>query len=608
MRMPLTSPQAFGCRLVVAWMTAAALFACSADDATSDAALPAPLDAGPPPTRRDVAPPDFGAPTDGPITTGPELEVSLEVVELGADPGETSAPALIRLRNFGTSDLTLTRLVAMSIDAPGAFRLENAPGLPLAIAPGEALELQMTYTASATAQVEGTLDIESDDADEPRVEVPLLGRPPVACAELTPGAINLGQVEVGQASGRAGATLRNCGERALTLDTLRFEGDPGFGALRQDDTEVAPAFLAPNERLEFDVFYQNVALGPDAIATARLLAVTSLGEARSPAATLSVRGGAGAGCVLTPTSARMEFGYLRIGLTQRLTLAVTNEGNDRCTLRATSVEAVDGPPQNTFSLVTPPAMDTLGAGESATVEVEFAPTVVSPGDRAALHFDYRDERAAENRRTTVNVFGVGTEALIEVSPVDVDFGRAQAPECAGAERDIMAANANLVPLCVTAWRLEGEDCEAFVPVSAPDAAALAAGCVPLAPRESTRWRFRHEPHRAGPLACALVVESDAMNTPVARTTLRAEGTVDAAQTDTFETPNLGANDGARFTLSRPALEEGMRVLIRDQVDDRWRFDAPSNQVRWAANAGPVHRELVRVSYEAACLPRSVAAP
>jgi hypothetical protein len=52
----------------------------------------------------------------------------------------------------------------------------------------------------------------------------------------------------------------------------------------------------------------------------------------------------------------------------------------------------------------------------------------------------------------------------------------------------------------------------------------------------------------------------------------------------------------------------MRVLIRDQVDDRWRFDAPSNQVRWAANAGPVHREFVRVSYEAACLPRSVAAP
>jgi hypothetical protein len=71
---------------------------------------------------------------------------------------------------------------------------------------------------------------------------------------------------------------------------------------------------------------------------------------------------------------------------------------------------------------------------------------------------------------------------------------------------------------------------------------------------------------------------------------------------------LGPNDGARFTLSRPALEEGMRVLIRDQVDDRWRFDAPSNQVRWAANAGPVHREFVRVSYEAACLPRSVAAP
>ena len=178
MRMPLTSPRAFDCRLVVAWMTAAALFACSADDATSDAALPAPSDAGPPPTRRDVAPPDFGVPTDGPITTGPELEVSLEVVELGADPGETSAPALVRLRNFGTSDLNLTRLAVTSIDAPSAFRIEDAPAEPLAIAPGDALELQLTYTASGTAQVAGTLNIESDDADEARVEVPLLGRPP----------------------------------------------------------------------------------------------------------------------------------------------------------------------------------------------------------------------------------------------------------------------------------------------------------------------------------------------------------------------------------------------------------------------------------------------
>ena len=55
----------------------------------------------------------------------------------------------------------------------------------------------------ALGTVAGSLLIESDDADEPRVEVPLLGRPPLGCAELTPGALNLGQVEVGQTSGRA---------------------------------------------------------------------------------------------------------------------------------------------------------------------------------------------------------------------------------------------------------------------------------------------------------------------------------------------------------------------------------------------------------------------
>ena len=579
--------------------------ACGGGESASDEDPPIPTaDAGPDPIPRDSTVPDFSLGLDGPLGTGPELEVALTPLELPATVGMTSAPGRVQVRNFGTSPLTVS---AVRIDSPGTpprFALVDPLADGATIAPGDALAIEVTYTAADDARVTGTLRIVSNDADESEVSIELVGRPPMACADLSPNTVALGTVEVGETTGRFEVDLTNCGEVPFDLTSVRFEGDTGFVATLEDDTAVGPAVLAPGERLPFDVYYLNTDLLPGAMATARLIADTSLGEAMSPDVPVSVRGGAGAGCVVTPEAMRMEFGYLRIGLTRRLSLSFSNLGNDVCTLRSTTVEAVDGPAENRFVLVAPPTVERLAQNESTTVEVDFLPTVVSPGDRAALYIDYRDERAGENRRETIFIFGVGTEALIEVTPGEVGFGAATAVECAGWQRRVTAANANLVPLCVNAWRLEGEDCVGFVPVEVPPQDALDAGCLTLMPREETRWTFQHEPHRLGQFECTLVVESDAMNTPVSRVRLLAEGVDTAATVDNFETPDLGGNDEARFTLSRPAIEDSIRVRVRGEPNDRWRFNEASNQVRWGADVRPQHRDAVQVEFDAVCLPRT----
>ncbi len=99
---------------------------------------------------------------DGPVGAGaPEIEVSPAALTLTGlcAPGS----GVIDISNVGDGDLTLSDLRLSGSGFSTSF-----PALPLVLAPGEATVVLLDVTAG-----DATLTVESDDADEARIEVPL---------------------------------------------------------------------------------------------------------------------------------------------------------------------------------------------------------------------------------------------------------------------------------------------------------------------------------------------------------------------------------------------------------------------------------------------------
>lgn len=79
--------------------------------------------------------------------------------------------ATIRVRNTGSTPLNVTGVSIVS----GPYQVVSAPGLPGAIAPGGAADVQVRFIAASGRVTPGTLRITSDDSDEATLDIALAG-------------------------------------------------------------------------------------------------------------------------------------------------------------------------------------------------------------------------------------------------------------------------------------------------------------------------------------------------------------------------------------------------------------------------------------------------
>ena len=121
----------------------------------------------------------------------------------------------------------------------------------------------MTFSPSRLIgqAITGVVIIGSDDPDEPEIQVPISGTGVLDredCAELIPEDLDLGSLEVGQ-SATGEARLRNCGGRALSVESFGVTGEDSF--LRVDLTDVLDRTLRPGESGVVRVTYAPQAPG-----------------------------------------------------------------------------------------------------------------------------------------------------------------------------------------------------------------------------------------------------------------------------------------------------------------------------------------------------------
>ncbi len=157
------------------------------------------------------------------------LAVGLLAADIDAQPNplsfgqvtvNQSASQDVTVTNVGGADLHVDD-AALSAGSSAAFQVD-AGSLPATLGPGESLTLPVTFSPTNTAAATGTLEITSDDPDEPTTAVPLSGNgtaQAVPDVNASPSSINFGQVQRLTCANRT-TSVQNTGTATLNVSNI----------------------------------------------------------------------------------------------------------------------------------------------------------------------------------------------------------------------------------------------------------------------------------------------------------------------------------------------------------------------------------------------------
>ncbi len=108
----------------------------------------------------------------GVAASQPQITVTPTLVDFGNVRVGQTETSQVRVTNAGTADLTLTRL---TVGGDDALALGTAPTPPAPLAPKATVTVEVRYRPSRAGTVTGTLRVDSNASNTPRVTIPLSG-------------------------------------------------------------------------------------------------------------------------------------------------------------------------------------------------------------------------------------------------------------------------------------------------------------------------------------------------------------------------------------------------------------------------------------------------
>jgi VCBS repeat-containing protein len=303
-------------------------------------------------------------------------DIAVSPLALSFEPvtvGETATQA-IAISNEGGVDLEVTGFgVVGSTD----FDLSPlAPTPPFIIGAGDpAVIVSVDYTPGEEGDDSGTLEIASDDPDEPVVFVVLQGTgvPPVGACDIdvSPPALDFGPVEVGDAA-TATTSVGNTGTGDCTVDSIIVIGSSPDFALGAGAPSWPFTVVAGGSPVDVPVEYAPSDLGDDN----GLLSILS-DDFDEPTVEVSLAGTGVAPAILDLDIVRLRV-TRRVRLSHRrqvgIVLSVKNNGTVNSATRSASVVGV----QNGIEVYGEKRQVSaaVGGGRSQFDFPAYAPTVV----------------------------------------------------------------------------------------------------------------------------------------------------------------------------------------------------------------------------------------
>ena len=400
----------------------------------------------------------------GVVTPGPEIVVDPRALRFEDVLVGTAQVLATTVRNVGTADLQIAG-IELGAETSADFTLITEPR-NFVLPPGASSPVRVRYLPSEAEFDSGTVEIRSNDANEPLVRVSLSGRGATVEApeiEVSPRALRFEEVFVGS-SRLLEVTVANTGSANLEVTDVELSdgASPEFALVR----EIERVSVAPGANFAIPVRFLPTSEGP-AVGTL----VISSDDADEPRVTVAL---SGAGIALEVpdiqvTPSALGFGARSVGSTSARTVGIKNTGSS--VLRILSV-ALRPFSSNAFSLVEDPGEVPLVAGASLQVQVRFSPTRQGSAS-GALVIESDDPRAPE---VVVSLTGVGVPnpvAQLEVAPLSLDFG-AVSIEGARAQA-VTICNTGTAPLELAAIALGVGTSSSFDMTDGTDRTSLAPG-------------------------------------------------------------------------------------------------------------------------------------
>lgn len=340
---------------------------------------------------------------DGEACDGTEGSMSF-----GATRPGVAVTRTIRVSAQGSAPVTVFSAVLGDSSSP-EFTVEAIEETRLE--PGAHLDVTATYEPVDGGPDAGRIIITTDAPDNPSISIPVCGQgvAPAVCARPNP--MDLGALAVGQS--RSGTlTLVSCGGEAVTISAIdiaqdaQHMSDAGYSV---SNLPALPVTLAPDETTELDVEYTASALG---LKQGWVEVQSDALNATTAYFPLVARGAMP--CDLQVAPSQLVFANVTQGQTTDKQALIVNNGASECTVSRLEV----GTGAAEFSVLAPTGPQTVAAGGSLLVSVQYAPNSAGP------HMGVLEiEEGGVTRQ--VDLLGnpdLEDTCLVDISPPFVNFG------------------------------------------------------------------------------------------------------------------------------------------------------------------------------------------
>jgi hypothetical protein len=263
----------------------------------------------------------------------------------------STARQTVQLSNTGNSSVTVSQVAAS-----GAGVSVSGLATPVTIAPSQSVPLTVTFAPTAGGAVAGSITITNSEGINAVAAV--TGTGVQAGISVTPSSASFGSVVTGSTNSQT-IQLKNSGTASLTVSQVAASGS-GFSVSGLS----LPVTLAPGQASNFNVQYAPTAAG------AVNGSVSIVSNALNSPAAVSLSGtGVAATYTLSVSPGSLSFGSVTNGSTASHGFAVTNTGNSNVSISGMSATGAG------YSIVSGGSAVTLSPNQSASVNVQFAPTV-----------------------------------------------------------------------------------------------------------------------------------------------------------------------------------------------------------------------------------------
>ncbi len=383
------------------------------------------------------------------------IECTPTELDFGAVNPGACTQKLTTCTNTGDTARTVThwRLAAGPPTSPD-FSPEPFIGVTTVLA-GQSGTVSVEYCPSGLGGDEATLRIVTDHPTTRNVDVRLVGSGGGPDVDVTPTAIDFGQVSL-IAPARRNVMVSNLGYAPLEI--TRVHATSSIITTNGASAMVIPA----GGFMIFVVEVQPTMSGPF---MASVLIETN--DADEPVVTVEV---SGTGINLPPCSysvlpAVADFGVVMRGRVARRTIEVRNSGTSDCLLGGAALLAGSDP---SLSLHDAPTQSRIiGASAATTIAVEWRPSVLG-----SLSGQVQVSLSSPTTPTTnIDFAGEAVDASPFAAPSDVDFGTIGLM-CSARDRTVRLHNGSN-PITISDFRIHGAN-SAFTLNTLPDHLTLVA--------------------------------------------------------------------------------------------------------------------------------------